>query len=104
MAVKPVGVAIGVLNAGVSAKGFWVLIQGWRAKRRVGDQQQLMMAGTAILLRSLGIWGLIYLWHGWSRGVEPMEEGLVVGLSLTFLLLAIVVDNRRRRLTRRSAV
>jgi hypothetical protein len=104
VAVEPVGVAVAVLNSGLSAKGFWCLIQGWRAKRRDGDQERLMMVGAEILLLSLGIWGSIYLWPGWSRDVNPMAEGLVLGLSLAFLLLAIVVDARRRRLTRKSAV
>jgi hypothetical protein len=77
------------------------MINGWRSKRRGGDQKQLMMAGAARLLLSIGMWVPIFFLLGWSDRLGPITGRAAFGVSVALMVLGVIVDARRRRLTRK---
>ncbi|MER5702791.1 hypothetical protein ABT023_12720 [Micromonospora sp. NPDC002296] len=89
-----------VLNAVLSVYALWQVVVVWRAKRRGEHQKRLMMTGAARLLLSSAMWITIFLYTPFSHDFGPMTGIVALVACLALLTLAVLVDCRRRQLTR----
>lgn len=88
-----------VLIALLAGYGIHQMITGWQAKRRGGDQRQLLLAGAARLLLSCGVCVPMFLLSDWSSGLGIVGGRVALGISAVLVLLAVFLDVRRRQLT-----
>ncbi|WP_446219331.1 hypothetical protein [Micromonospora sp. IBHARD004] len=100
MADDPMFVVSVVLNAVLSVYALWQVALGWRAKRRGEHQKRLMMAGAARLLLASALWITIFPYAPFSHDFGPMTGIVALVACLALLTLAVLVDCRRRQLTR----
>jgi hypothetical protein len=96
-------VVLVVCNATLSVYGFWQLVRGRQLRKRRLFENRLMTAGVATLLASSGLWVAIFLFFGWSDRSGRMTGVLGFSVCVVLLILAVVVDHRRRQLMRQNS-